>query len=258
MIVEFIGCSGAGKTTLAEMVQHRCVAVSPVISAAELVMDRPGRRWIKHPTAMNLVADVTTLPSFLRALDRNGEFVRFAFRRLRRHAPSRFARYNYMREVARNVGKHELARRADANATVFVDEGAVLTAYHLFVYSDAPVRQADLDHFARLVPLPDRIVHVKAPLDVLMDRAMRRPDRRRELAGDDRRDVERWLARAIEVFEGLTVSPPIRDRILTVDNADGSPDARQALISRIAAFIGHVPATDQAVGSPVSPGTPAT
>src|SRR3990170_176603 len=254
MIVEFIGASGAGKTTLAGLLRQRGGAAEPVISAADLIMDRPGRRWIKNPRAMNLAADVTVLPSFLRGPDRDRDFVRFAFDRLKRHAPSRFAKYNYLREIVRDIGKHELAKRAGANATVLVDEGAVLTAYHLFVYSDATFHQADLDRFAELVPLPDGIVYVTAPLDVLVDRAMRRPDRRRELASGDRAEVERWLARAAEVFDGLVASPRIRERTLVVDAADDTPTGRAAIVAQIAAFIqDRTAARDD---SPAPPGAP--
>lgn len=256
MIVELIGSSGAGKTTLVRRLA-RGAGAGAVVSATDLIMDRPGRRWVRNPKVSNLVADATVLPSFLRGRDR--EFVRFAFDRVRRHAPSRFAKVNYLREIVRDVGTHELARRAAAGRTVLVDEGAVLTAYHLFVYSDAPFDRVDLDRFAELVPLPDGIVHVTAPLDVLVDRAMRRPDRRRELASDDRADVERLLARAVEVFDGLVASPRIRERTLVVDTADLTPAAQAAVVERVTAFIedraaalGDPPAPRG--GSPASPG----
>ena len=238
MIIEFVGSSGAGKSTLARMLQGRNGTTGPIILSADLVMDRPGRRWIRNPTAINVVADVTVLPSFLRTVGRKGDFLRFAFHRLNRHAPSTFAKFEYMREIVRNVGMQELARRAEANATIIVDEGPVLTAAHLFVYSDGRFRQADLDDFARLVPLPDRVIYVRAPEEVLVKRAMRRPDRRRELSGD-REEVEHWIARAREVFEGLAVAPAIRDRLLTVEYADDSPDSQRAAVAQIEAFINN-------------------
>jgi len=255
MIVELIGSSGAGKTTLIGLLRRRGGSVGPIVSADDLIMDRPGRRWITNPKAVNLVADVTVLPSFLRGPDRDREFVRFAFDRLKRHAPTRFARYNYLREIVRNVGKHEMARRAGAKATVLVDEGAVLTAYHLFVYSDASFDQSDLDRFAELVPLPDLIVYVTAPLSVLVDRAIRRPDRRRELATADHAEIERWIARAGGVFDGLVASPALRHRTLVVGNADDSAAGREAVVSRIAAFIDERTQSHDPVDAPASPGT---
>ncbi len=235
MIVEFVGSSGAGKTTLSTMLRQRTDLNGRVIPITDLVTDRPGRRWIRDPTAVDLVADVTVFPRFVRSLDRHRGFVRFAFDRLNRHAPSRFAKVNYKREIARHIGLHELARHRAGGATVLADEGTVLTAYHLFAYSDAPFGRADLERFARLVPLPDRIVYVRAPLEVLVERALRRPDRRRELAADDREQLERSISRAIEVFDGLAAVPAIRERLLIVD--DGSPDGQERALAEIAAFV---------------------
>ena len=252
MIIEFIGCSGAGKTTLARMLQRHSSTADRVLLATDLVMDRPGRRWISHPTAKNLVTDVTVLPFFLRAFGQNREFTRYAADRLRGHAPSAFAKFNYMRNIVRRVGMHELARRKGANTRVLADEGTVLTAYYLFVYSDAPFGQADLEHFAQLVPLPDRIVYVKAPVELLINRAMRRPDRRRELVMDDRHEIEYWMERAQEVFDGLAAVQPIRDRILTVDNADGIADINGVLAARIASFMnGRTPAENSPGSRPI-------
>ena len=133
-----------------------------------------------------------------------------AFTPLPKPSPSTFAKYNYRLNIVRKVGVDALARRASDRRTVLVDEGVLLSAYQLFVYSDAPYGDVDLDRFARLVPMPDRIVYVKAPLDLLVDRAIRRPDPRRELAGRSRDQVADGLARAVELFEGLAVRDAVR------------------------------------------------
>jgi thymidylate kinase len=234
MIVEFIGCSGAGKTTVAHMVRDRGGA-SPAVMALELVMDRPGRRWIRQPQLVNLVADATVLPAFLSAGP--GELLRFADRRLRRYAPSAFARVNYLVNVERRVGAQLLALRRGNGATILSDEGALLLASQLFVYADGPYERADLERFVALVPLPDRVVYVRAPLEELVDRSMRRADRRRELAAVGRAEVERWTVRNHELFEALAAVPPVAERLLVVD--DGAAGEGEALVDRIVAFIGE-------------------
>jgi hypothetical protein len=160
MIVEFIGCSGAGKTALADAIE-RIGGPRPTISGTELIVDHPGLRWVSDPTAVNLVADVISFPLFLRALGREKDFVTFAFDRLQRDAPSLFARYNYMLNVVRKLGVNEMARRAAERKTVLIDEGVVLSAYQLFVYSDAPFGHLDLERSLGLVPLPDGCVYVQ-------------------------------------------------------------------------------------------------
>jgi thymidylate kinase len=233
MIVEFIGATGAGKTTLARELVARSSSGRPVRMATELLRDRPGRRWIDNPHAINVLADVTALPSFVRALDGERDFLRFAFDRLTRHAPSTFAKFNYMRNMVRKLGMHELTKRADPGTTFLVDEGTILTAYQLFVYSDAPFTQPELERFGGLVPLPDVIVYVKAPTDVLVERAMTRSDRRRELAQNDGEQVERWIVRAVELFDALAEIEPIRDRLVTVEIADDAPEGLDAAIREV-------------------------
>jgi thymidylate kinase len=232
MIVEFIGATGAGKTTLARALVRRSSA-QPVRMATDLLTDRPGRRWIRNPHAINVLADVTALPSFVRALDRDRDFLRFAFDRLKRHAPSTFAKLNYKRNMVRKLGMHEMMKRADPGTTFLVDEGTILTAYQLFVYSDAPFTQPDLERFGRLVPLPDVIVSVKAPIDVLLKRAMTRSDRRRELTQNDEDEMRRWIVRAVELFDALAETGPIRDRLVTVEIADDEPESLDAAILEV-------------------------
>jgi thymidylate kinase len=236
MIVEVIGSSGAGKTTVATMLARRRETLGDVVLASDLIVDRPGRRWVRDPKAVNLLADVTCLPPFLRERQRYRDLMRFARTRLR-SAPSRFARYNYLREIVRDLGKRELARRVGPGSIVLLDEGPLLTAYHLFVYNDAPFTTADVERFARLVPVPDRVVYVTAPIEVLVDRAMGRSDRRRELASASRREIQRRIARAIEVFDALVASPQIRDRTLVVENPDMSGVGLEAAVAQVASLL---------------------
>lgn len=238
MIVEFVGCSGAGKTTLMHAVQQ---AASPTsfVTAWDLLTRRPGRRWMTTGKIRNLAADATSLVPFVRNLDRNGAFVRFALRSLRASAPSTFAALNYTRNLVRRVGMHELARDEGAGAHVLTDEGTVLIAYQLFVYSRAATTPQQTEQFAQLVPAPDRLVHVRAPVSVLIERAMARPDRRRELARMDRRQLGQSFDRATAVFEAVTATSPLRDRVTVVDNPDGSVDHLRDLGRRIAASLEH-------------------
>lgn len=235
MIVEFVGSSGAGKSSLVARVLERNSSTAGFVDAWDLVTDRPGRRWVTHPTTRNVLADVTVVPAFMSVCRRDSAFVHFASERLRLH-PSRFARWNYLLNVERRVGMQELARRRGNGRIVLADEGALLLAYQLFVYTDAPFSRADVERFIELVPLPDRVVYVKAPLECLVERSVRRADRRRELSSDDGAEVERWAGRSIDLFDMLAAAPPIRPRLLVVDNPDGETELRAAA-ERVHSFL---------------------
>lgn len=233
MILEFIGPTGAGKTSLARGLVERAPSARHVRMATDLVTDRFGRRWIDDPHAVNLLADVSAIPPFLGSLRDHRDFVAFAYDRLKRYAPSTFAKANYLRNVVRKIGVYEMARRANPQTAFLADEGTLLIAYQLFVYSDAPFTAADLERFARLVPIPDLVVHVKAPTDVLVRRAMTRPDPRRELRTGDPREVERLISRAADVFDGLAATGPVRERVITVELPDDSPERLEAALQEI-------------------------
>ena len=150
MIVEFVGSSGAGKSSLVERVLGSAPQGPALVDAWGLVTDRPGLQWAKQPTVRNLVADVVVLPAFTSTLRRDPAFARFASDRLRHH-PSTVARWNYLLNVERRVGMQELARRRSHGRIVLADEGALLLAYQLFVYTPAPFERADVERFVELV-----------------------------------------------------------------------------------------------------------
>lgn len=238
MIVEFIGASGAGKSTLAHDLAARPSDSGDMAMEWDLFLDRPGLRRIVHPTARNVIAEVATLPALIRAWPRNREFISFGWRLLTERSRSRFEQLNYQRSILRKIGMYELARsEGRTSSVVLADEGTLLIAYYLFVYSLSPVEKAELDRFASLVPLPDRIVYVRAPLESLIERAVTRADRRRELASIERTEIAHWIARAVEVFDYLATISPIRDRILTVDNVDDSGVNRERLVDLIGEFV---------------------
>jgi thymidylate kinase len=255
MIVEFIGCSGAGKTSLVTTLALRSDTARPTIVSTDLVTDRPGLRWITHPKQINLVADVISFPSFVGGIGHDGDFVRWAFRRLRHHAPSRFARYNYMLNVVRKVGVHEMARSASGRKNILVDEGVIQSAYQLFVYSKAPHTDADLDRFAGLVPLADRVVYIAAPTDLLVERGMQRHDARRELVGLSRRDLTDRLVAAKELFDRLAATAPIRQRLVTIEIGD-EPSAHEQAIRDLRSMLrdaeGSTPPEATVAGPPRS------
>ena len=69
MIVEFIGCSGAGKTTLVTDLIAQQPTEGRVVRSFDLVMDRRGLRRVEDPMAVNLAADVIAFPSFVLQCD---------------------------------------------------------------------------------------------------------------------------------------------------------------------------------------------
>jgi thymidylate kinase len=237
MIVEFIGSTGAGKTTLASEVQRRLAGQARVVTSYQLAAKLLGLGRITHPTARNLVQDLAGLPFFIHSLYSHRAFVALVVGTLAREYGVSFSTANYARSIVRRIGMHELIGRHHRDQIVLVDEGTILSAHLLYVYTRAKCSPQELGAFAGLVPLPERIVYVKVPVDVLVRRALERSDARRELRSKDRRAIEEYVGRATEVFDRITELDRIRDRVLVVDNSASTEIECGMTVEHVARFI---------------------
>ena len=233
MIVEFIGCDGAGKTTLSRMLGEPGVLEGRAVAMADLVLDRPGLRGITHSTAVNVVQEVGSLPFLIRAYRRQRAYLAFTRRIHARYAPSTYDRLNGMRGIARRVGMYELAKSRAADRIVLSDEGTVLSAY-LFALTDVELDRSDVERFAELVPRPEKIVYVKAPIASLVRRATIRHDPRRQHLGKDRSEIERTIRRTVDVFDLVADDSALRDRVLVVENDDDDLGHMSQLVDELA------------------------
>lgn len=239
MIVEFVGASGSGKTTLTRDVARHLSGFGDVVTASDLVVKRWKLKRVTHPTMCNIVADISSVVDVPRLNSSERAFLRYAFRRLSMHRSHDLQTLNYCRSVIRRTGMNSYARRVGSGRIVLADEGIVLVAYLLFVYGGTSYDDDDLAEFATIVPLPDRIVHVKVPLESLTLRATTRVDRRRELSVEDRCTLERQLADAANMFDRLASVPEVRKRMVDVVNADRPSAGRDEVAAIVAKDLRH-------------------
>ena len=144
--------------------------------------------------ATNLIEDVAGLPYFLSATHRDWPFLRLSGQLLREHAPTRFDELLNRRSLMRRIGMFELARHRERGRTVLIDEGPVLIAYHLFVYSTADATGPDLEIGSRHSSRCRIGSSTSRPTwATLAARARAWLDRRRQLAGLPVESVTAWL-----------------------------------------------------------------
>lgn len=237
MIVELIGCAGAGKTTLRGMLCERGIAGRRARPVADLVLDRPLLRRVTHPTAANVAQEIASVPFLVGGRREDRAFLRYAWRTLTDHARTSFDRLNGIRGIARKVGMYRLAEARARDGIVVSDEGTLLSAYNLLVLTDLDLEPLAVDRFLRLVPLPDRVVYVRAPIRTLVARAHSRPTPRRQHRGRTASEVERDVLETVELFDLMAASPVLADRLLVVDNDDGDEASRRRTADRIAAWL---------------------
>ena len=164
-------------------------------------------------------------------LRRNRAFLRFCVAEARRNASTPIEAVNLVRSVVRKLGVHHLLRSArHHDSLAIVDEGVIQAAHNVLVGVKRPICPHSVAEFARLVPKPDLIVHVRAPLSVLVARAQRRSDPPRRVS---RRGLERFVLNAREVFEDLTRHVQVSDLIMTVDSTNDSVQLTEDLATEV-------------------------
>lgn len=216
MIIEVTGCSGAGKSTLVrEIVRHARERNLPVTTAPEMVAWLPG-----HPTLQNLALDLRALCRRVRERGRDRAFLAFARQVIRREADGVTTGLNAYRGLLRALGVHAaLARRP---RTVVVDEGTINVAHNVLAHVRRAPRPEDVRRFVVLVPKPDLVVHVTAPLAVVLRRTATRPDP--PLRHRSRADNERYVRHAHALFGALLADERLVPRTVPVFSEDDHRD----------------------------------
>jgi len=237
MIIEFIGSTGSGKTTLIAEVQRRLAEQGKAVTSFDLVAKLLGLGRVAHPTIRNIIQDLVGFPFFISSLYQHRSFIVFVLKTLARDRTKPFLALNYLRSIVRKIGTYQIIRRYERDRIVLVDEGTVCSAHLLFVYTRSVYSREDIDKFCSVVPLPELVVCIKASVDNLVQRSLQRSDPPREMRSKKQKLVEQFVNRAANVFDDLTSCKEIRDRSVIVANPTSADDAREAVVERIAKFI---------------------
>jgi len=203
MIIEFAGCSGAGKSTLLDELLRYCRERNlSVRTAPQALLGWIPEVIVRQPTLQNLMLDVAGVCRRIVDPDPYREFLKFARSAIRRDTDRRLRGLNAYRGVLRALGIHAaLSSEAHKPGMVLVDEGTVNSAHGILVHVKQPPRSEDIDAFCKLVPMPDLVVHVTAPLDVVLARTFSR--RNPPLPNRSREDRERFIRHAHAAFQGV-------------------------------------------------------
>jgi thymidylate kinase len=107
----------------------------------------------------------------------------------------------------------------------------------MFVFSSAYYTPEEIAKFASLIPLPDVIVYVRAPIESLIRRSLQRVDPPREMRSKNRAQIETYVNRAVTMFEHLVKVDEIRDRVLIVENPEIADREYDKAVDDIAEFV---------------------
>ena len=236
MIIEFIGSTGAGKTTLISEVQRRLSQTTVLATSFDVIASPLGLQRVTHLTIRNLIQEIVGFPFFIGSLYRHKAIIVFILRMLARQASFSFFTINNLRSLERKIGVDEIIKRRQHDKIILVDEGPLLLAHNVFVYSGAHYTCEEITRFASLVPLPDIIIYIKAPMEILVQRALQRTDPPREMRSRDRELIEKHINRALKMFDQLIAAENIQARLLIVENPDFS-HGHSEIVDNIVQFI---------------------
>lgn len=227
MIIEFMGCTGAGKTTLALGVARRLRAGGRDVRD-HCSLDSSG--WVSLNNALR--TPLMLLPMALDWSTRRAS-LRAGWQAMRDRSQSGFWKAARYWAMTRRVGEDALRRRAGCQVVHVVDEG-LMGIIGLAFCGPAPPSQADLDPLLAALPLPDLMVWVDAPLDSVVERTRGRPDPPRELRGLSRQQLRACLANVETVYRALAGGPRAAGRVIRAWNPAGPWVKRGREMDRIA------------------------
>ncbi len=235
LFVEFVGCSGAGKTTLRRSVYSRLLGEGVyVYSPLELFLGRFLGSRISSDALENVILDILVFPAFLSSMRSYKEFFFIAKDAIWARTYNYGRRILLLRSVVRKIGlSHFIKCRNRRGEVVLVDEGPIHIAHIIYINGEKHDVPIDYDMFVGLAPKPDLVVYVDTKLEVMLSRAHDRGDppvRDREPGV-----LSSFVRRAHGMFKKLMRNPAFSDlHVLKVDGVRVEVDAVVSnIISRI-------------------------
>lgn len=219
MIVEFIGSTGAGKTTLISEVCCRLAKTSQVSTSIDLATSLLGLKGLTNPTLQNLVQEFISLPFFIGTLYKHNEYIRHTGKLFWRKTSFSMQTIHNLRSLERKIGIYELTKILGRDQIILVDEGPLL-AVHMFVSTRNTYTPEEITRFADLLPLPDLVIYIRASVDTIIERTVRRADPPREVDRKNPAQMKEYIKRTVAMFDQLTQAQKIRDRLLVVESLD--------------------------------------
>jgi hypothetical protein len=245
-VVEMVGAPGAGKTTLLPAVMRACrdagLAPATVIGAARpfvartpagRVVDRLAPASWRRPALWALYLGFRGTSAVGFAM-RHVDLVRYVVESTRRRPAAAGTRERkVLHWYVRLSGSYRfLMSRGCAGEALVLDEGF---AHRVVQLHASPVEVPDAGRIGRytgLIPRPDLLVHVRAPIDVCEERVRSRGAWSR-FRGKDPSELSRFIANAHRATELVAEAASMKGwNIVEIDSGGGDPASSAALAER--------------------------
>ena len=222
MIIELIGCTGVGKSTLVNRLLHSLRENGIIASTGDqFILKQVKLNWIKIYPIRTLLVDLFTFLACIKTYRKNNDFYRLVFKIIHQlpASISLFEKMNIMRNTFKKLGSYEIVRyRNSRQQTVVFDEGTIHSAHYLFVHTSVSPPFEHISRFLQLIPFPDTIIYLQKDEELLIERAISRKHKR--LNDLTYQTAKVFIANAIRTFSKIEIHPAIIARLILV-NHDG-------------------------------------
>ena len=217
MLIEIIGCTGAGKTTLIRRILHNCQKQGIDVSRGDdIVLKKFRLHWFKSQLPRALMVNVLALFACLITWRNNHKLYLFATRFLLKLPIARVEKIGVLRNVLKKIGIYEIIRSRDTDRRIILmDEGTLHIAHNLFVHDSIQVTTEHLERFVKMIPFPDVFVYLRQPESLLIERTMKRGHKRISDRSYD--NVVHFIKQAVTTFDKLVQYPEVENRLLLVN-----------------------------------------
>lgn len=224
LVVEFIGVTGVGKSTLIAAVLEYVASKGIRAQLGEdAILASCGLSWPGQSKHASLLLSALSIRPFIRFFfTRDGaRLSRLALMSILRGMASWWTGLSLWRNFVKRIGTalliEELRHQGHVTDIIIWDEGAVHAAHNLFVHSDPGIDpdQGEIALFASLVPKPDKLIWVTAPKSQTTRVLAMRGHRR---VGATAAAAQAFADHAITTFEILAAAPDLKGRITQIHN----------------------------------------
>lgn len=240
MVVELSGPSGVGKSTFArEIVEGLSSEGLEVCSVCEEVFSSSFGvpEFVCDPSKHCWKTDVFLFPYALLSIVLNTRFSIYIIFSIFLSSESFKSKVAISRSVLRKLGMRSyFSRKKFANKIVIIDEGLFHSLHNVFVGVKGEVNKVGVRRFAKLVPLPDVLIILCAPVKKIIKQLEERGNWSPRLVYSD--DLRGFVENAVAVFSEVVEVKRVGDRAICLDSLKES--GKQAVISIVRAAMTEV------------------
>lgn len=219
MQIELVGCTCAGKTTLAKkMIEAGQALGIDVQLSDDFLLNCMRLNWIKQEFVRRRVIELWALLTCLMFSYKYRKLYNLIMRICFFAPGSGLYRVKLARVALKKIGIYEIIRRRSSDQQVILldNEGVLQASHTLFVHAGSALYTNNLANFFNLAPLPDVIAYLSLPEPLLIERTRRRGHNRIPETSKAE-EVANFISQAVLIFEEMQHYRRFTDRLIVID-----------------------------------------